>query len=137
MAVNAYFSHIGTGNRTLQERAESFGFDTFPLGENIAAGYNSVRAVVLAWMWYVSLCLTHPVLCLSAHKRNLLEKCAQILHAILLAALKGTEQTLWGVDLIQWEQESSRMTLHPTSSTIHRTLDAPWTHTIVHVLTQL
>ena len=54
MAVNAYFSHVGTGNRTLQERAESFGFDTFPLGENIAAGYNSVRAVVLAWMWCVS-----------------------------------------------------------------------------------
>ena len=51
MAVNAYFSHVGTGNRSLQERAESFGFDTFPLGENIAAGYNSVRAVVLAWMW--------------------------------------------------------------------------------------
>lgn len=62
MAVNAYFSHVGTGNRTLQERAESFGFDTFPLGENIAAGYNSVRAVVLAWMWYVSLTTPSPLL---------------------------------------------------------------------------
>ncbi|KAA6425878.1 MAG: hypothetical protein FRX49_04253 [Trebouxia sp. A1-2] len=60
MAVNAYFSHVGTGNRTLQERAESFGFDTFPLGENIAAGYNSVRAVVLAWM------------CSEGHRTNLM-----------------------------------------------------------------
>ena len=54
MAVNAYFSHTGSGNRSLEYRAEEFGFDTFPLGENIAAGYNSVRAVVLAWMWYVA-----------------------------------------------------------------------------------
>lgn len=53
MAINAYFSHTGSNNRSLQYRAEEFGFDTFPLGENIAAGYNSVRAVVLAWMWYV------------------------------------------------------------------------------------
>lgn len=53
MAVNAYFSHLGSNNRTLQDRAEEFGFDTFPLGENIAAGYNTVRDVVLAWMWWV------------------------------------------------------------------------------------
>lgn len=53
MAVNAYFSHLGSNNRTLQDRIEAFGFDTFPLGENIAAGYNTVRDVVLAWMWWV------------------------------------------------------------------------------------
>ena len=81
--------------------------------------------------------LNTPGPLLVSAQTQLAGKCAQILHAILLAALKGTEQTLWGVDLIQWEQESSRMTLHPTSSTIHRTLDAPWTHTIVRVLTQL
>lgn len=52
MAINAYFSHTGSNNRTLADRAQEFGFDTFPLGENIAAGYNSVRAAVLAWMWY-------------------------------------------------------------------------------------
>lgn len=58
MAVNAYFSHLGSNNRTLQDRAEEFGFDTFPLGENIAAGYNTVRDVVLAWMWWVYMLLS-------------------------------------------------------------------------------
>ncbi|KAL3158285.1 hypothetical protein ABBQ38_010530 [Trebouxia sp. C0009 RCD-2024] len=60
MAVNAYFSHLGSNNRTLQDRAEEFGFDTFPLGENIAAGYNTVRDVVLAWM------------CSAGHRTNLM-----------------------------------------------------------------
>lgn len=90
MAVNAYFSHVGTGNRTLQERAEYFGFDTFPLGENIAAGYNSVRAVVLAWMWYVSAIKHIDLLahCIASHHEHV-----QRAFVLLLAALKDIEQT--------------------------------------------
>ena len=54
MATNNFFSHTGSDGSTVAERSADAGFDTFPLGENIAAGYRSVRAVVLAWMWCVS-----------------------------------------------------------------------------------
>lgn len=53
MAINNYFSHVGSNNSTLQDRAQQAGFLTFPLGENIAAGYNSVLDTALAWMWCV------------------------------------------------------------------------------------
>lgn len=53
MASNNFFSHTGSNGSTLGSRAADAGFDSFPLGENIAAGFQSVRAVVLAWMWYV------------------------------------------------------------------------------------
>lgn len=51
MATNNFFSHDGSDNSTLADRAAGAGFLTFPLGENIAAGFNSVRSLVLAWMW--------------------------------------------------------------------------------------
>lgn len=52
MAANDFFSHDGFNGNTLATRAQDVSFLTYPLGENIAAGYNSVRSVVLAWMWY-------------------------------------------------------------------------------------
>ena len=51
MAMADYFSHTGSNGSTLVQRVEDQGFDTFPVGENIAAGYYSVRSVVIAWMW--------------------------------------------------------------------------------------
>ena len=50
MATNNYFSHTGSVGSGLEDRAADNGFYTFPLGENIAAGYVSIQAVVLAWM---------------------------------------------------------------------------------------
>lgn len=51
MAKNNFFSHTGSDGSGLEDRAANANFYTFPLGENIAAGYISVRATVLAWMW--------------------------------------------------------------------------------------
>ena len=53
MATQNYFSHTGSDGSGLEDRAANNGFYTFPLGENIAAGYISIQSVVLAWMWYV------------------------------------------------------------------------------------
>lgn len=53
MSANNFFSHTGSNGSTLGTRAADAGFESFPLGENIAAGFQSVRAVVLAWMWCV------------------------------------------------------------------------------------
>ena len=61
MAASDTFSHASSGNRGgLGERASRAGFATFPLGENIAAGYGSVRGAVLAWA------------CSPGHRANLL-----------------------------------------------------------------
>ena len=51
MADNNYFSHTGSEGSGLEDRAAAVNYYTFPLGENIAAGYDSVRETVLAWMW--------------------------------------------------------------------------------------
>ncbi|KAK9820975.1 hypothetical protein WJX81_005721 [Elliptochloris bilobata] len=59
-ARNNFFSHDGSDNSTLADRAAGAGFLTFPLGENIAAGFNSVRSLVLAWM------------CSEGHRTNLM-----------------------------------------------------------------
>ena len=53
MATQNYFAHTGSDGSGLEDRAANNGFYTFPLGENIAAGYISIQSVVLAWMWYV------------------------------------------------------------------------------------
>ena len=51
MAADNYFSHTGSDGSGLEDRAADNGFYTFPLGENIAAGFASIQTVVLAWMW--------------------------------------------------------------------------------------
>lgn len=51
MATQNYFSHAGSDGSGLEDRAANNNFYTFPLGENIAAGYASVQSTVLAWMW--------------------------------------------------------------------------------------
>ena len=51
MADANYFSHTGSDGSGLEDRAVAANFYTFPLGENIAAGYATVRDAVLAWMW--------------------------------------------------------------------------------------
>ncbi|BDA46711.1 Uncharacterized membrane protein YlbC at N-terminal half [Coccomyxa sp. Obi] len=60
MATNNFFSHDGSDGSGLEDRASNNNFYTFPLGENIAAGYISVKTTVLAWM------------CSSGHRQNLM-----------------------------------------------------------------
>ena len=51
MAADNYFSHTGSDGSGLEDRAANNNFYTFPLGENIAAGFVSIQSVVIAWMW--------------------------------------------------------------------------------------
>lgn len=50
MATNNYFAHNSLDGRTPGDRASAAGYAWRTIGENIAAGYPSVQAVVDAWM---------------------------------------------------------------------------------------
>ena len=50
MATQNYFSHTSADGRTLADRINATGYAWSALGENIAAGYPSVNAVVDGWM---------------------------------------------------------------------------------------
>ena len=60
MADNNYFSHTGLNGSRFSDRARAAGYQGFPAGENIAAGYNSAQAVMAGWMSS------------SGHRRNIL-----------------------------------------------------------------
>lgn len=50
MATQNYFAHDSLDGRTPAQRAEAAGYDWRTIGENIAAGYPTVQAVVAGWM---------------------------------------------------------------------------------------
>ncbi len=50
MEKNNLFSHTGSDQRTLADRVSATGYHWSRLGENIAAGYPDIHAVVAAWM---------------------------------------------------------------------------------------
>jgi uncharacterized protein YkwD len=50
MAANDYFSHTGRDARAPWDRARAQGFTGRGIGENIARGYASARAVVDGWI---------------------------------------------------------------------------------------
>ncbi len=50
MATANYFSHTSQDGRTLSDRVDATGYLWNTLGENIAAGYSSVDAVMNAWI---------------------------------------------------------------------------------------
>ena len=50
MANNNYFDHKDRDGRTPGDRAELAGYDFQQIGENIAAGQDSVRKVVDGWL---------------------------------------------------------------------------------------
>ena len=50
MAANDYFSHTGLDGRSPADRVTAAGYDWRAIGENIAAGYPDVAAVVDGWM---------------------------------------------------------------------------------------
>lgn len=50
MATHDFFSHTGSDGSDLSERVDAQGYDWSRLGENIAAGQDSPKQVVDAWM---------------------------------------------------------------------------------------
>ncbi|MEO6407730.1 MAG: CAP domain-containing protein, partial [Burkholderiaceae bacterium] len=50
MALKNYFSHTSADGRTLVDRINATGYPWSSIGENIAAGYPSVNAVVDGWI---------------------------------------------------------------------------------------
>jgi uncharacterized protein YkwD len=50
MAAKDYFSHTSADGRTLGDRVNATGYAWSTLGENIAAGYPSVNAVMDGWI---------------------------------------------------------------------------------------
>jgi uncharacterized protein YkwD len=50
MALNDFFSHVGSNGSTFTERIEATRYQWSNAAENIAAGYSSPEAVVEGWM---------------------------------------------------------------------------------------
>ena len=50
MVTNNFFSHTGSNGSTLGTRVDATGYAWSSLGENIAAGYPSIDAVMTGWM---------------------------------------------------------------------------------------
>ena len=50
MVANNFFSHTGSNGSTLSTRVDATGYAWSSLGENIAAGYPTVDAVMTGWM---------------------------------------------------------------------------------------
>ncbi len=82
MASASIFTHAGSDDSSVASRIADAGFDTFPLGENIAAGYGSVRAVALAWA------------CSAGHRANLLA-CGFDALGTGVAAVAGSPYTIY------------------------------------------
>lgn len=50
MVTNNFFSHTGSNGSSMSARVDATGYAWSNLGENIAAGYGSVTAVMDGWM---------------------------------------------------------------------------------------
>ena len=50
MVANNFFAHTGSNGSTLATRVDATGYAWSALGENIAAGYNGLDAVLAGWM---------------------------------------------------------------------------------------
>lgn len=51
MALNDFFSHVGSNGSTFTQRIEATGYQWSNAAENIAVGYSSPEAVVEGWMY--------------------------------------------------------------------------------------
>ena len=50
MVANNYFSHTGSDGSSMTTRVNATGYAWSSLGENIAAGYSGIDAVLAGWM---------------------------------------------------------------------------------------
>lgn len=88
MAAQNYFSHTSADGRTLADRVNATGYAWLSLGENIAAGYPSVNAVMDGW-------IASP-----GHCANLMNAgFAEVGVACVPGAAGDTYSTYWTMDL--------------------------------------
>jgi uncharacterized protein YkwD len=88
MSAQNYFSHTSADGRTLAERVNATGYAWTGLGENIAAGYPSVNAVMDGW-------IASP-----GHCANLMNAVfAEVGVACVPGAAGDTYSTYWTMDL--------------------------------------
>lgn len=88
MAAKNYFSHTSADGRTLADRVNATGYAWTSLGENIAAGYPTVNAVMDGW-------IASP-----GHCANLMNAgFAEVGVACVAGAAGDTYSTYWTMDL--------------------------------------
>jgi len=87
MATNNYFSHTSKDGRTMVDRINATGYVWSTIGENIAAGYPSVNAVVDGWM------------ASDGHCANLMNPAFKDVGMACVASSTSTYRTYWTMDL--------------------------------------
>ena len=87
MATKNYFSHTSKDGRTMVDRINATRYVWSTIGENIAAGYPSVNAVVDGWM------------ASDGHCANLMNPAFKDVGMACVASSTSTYRTYWTMDL--------------------------------------
>ena len=86
MATKNYFSHTSQDGRTMVDRINATGYVWSTIGENIAAGYPTVNAVVDGWM------------ASDGHCANLMNPNFKDVGVACVASSTSTYRTYWTMD---------------------------------------
>ena len=86
MAANNYFSHTSQDGRSFVDRINATGYVWSTIGENIAAGYPSVNAVVDGWM------------ASDGHCANIMNPQFRDVGAACVASASSTYRTYWTME---------------------------------------
>ena len=86
MATKNYFSHTSLDGRTMVSRINATGYVWSTIGENIAAGYPTVNAVVDGWM------------ASDGHCANIMNAAFQDVGLACVASSTSTYRTYWTMD---------------------------------------
>ena len=86
MAAHNYFSHTSQDGRTMADRINATGYLWNTIGENIAAGYSTVNAVVDGWM------------ASDGHCANLMNPNFMEMGLACIASSTSTYPTYWTMD---------------------------------------
>lgn len=87
MAANDFFSHTGSGGSSAGQRITAAGYAWRTYGENIAAGYGSVQAVMDGW------------LSSDGHCANLMNAAFRDIGVACVAGGAGRYPSYWTMDL--------------------------------------
>lgn len=87
MAVKNYFSHISPTGSTMVSRINATGYSWSTIGENIAAGYPTVNAVIDGWM------------ASDGHCANLMNPNFRDAALACVASSTSTYRSYWTLDL--------------------------------------
>ena len=86
MATKNYFSHTSLDGRTFVDRINATGYAWSNIGENIAAGYSTVNAVVDGWM------------ASDGHCANIMNPNFRDVGVACVASSTSTYKTYWTMD---------------------------------------